>query len=453
MENKKEKASKASIKSLLHQLNKGDNFSRYEAAKALGVIGSSEATKALIEVLETDQYYFVREKAAEALGVIGSLEAIPSLKKASKYDPDPGVREAAAQALANSPYWPGSIIFSSLNNSRQLLSFVTLGAKIYPGQGREKHCFQPTVDSQALASQIKARLIKAGEIQISVGFDTGFNKYQHRAKFIALALFIISVNLDHFTTFKDVPKRDHGASYGLVIRGAEVKALNEINIARHRIDYLFHVSPEISQGNLAQLIYFLQYLNLGLLLTTAYWKYPQPERSSLNVTPVHSTIISLYENFEAELVQILRKFNSLLNPEAIYEIPGQEKYNLARKESLKYLLEECLYPDKEWLNDLYAIDNSWSRLLPYLRKIEAVILQREADEGNVPLGNKFIREVQRLVVDKATDIRLVLEGKKICSEFLPPDQEREPFIDYKNFPDQSVEYQKRYQQKKEEENA
>jgi hypothetical protein len=174
------------------------------------------------------------------------------------------------------------------------------------------------------------------------------------------------------------------------------------------------------------------------LLTVTYRGYSPNQKIenyfSFSPTPRHLAIIQSYEDFEQQLVRILRKYSALADPEAIYEIPQKQRENQKRKEALsKYLLEECLWPDKEWLVDLDTKDQSWPKLLPYLRAIEAMILHREAKEDQKPLGDQFLKEIHHLVFDKATDIKFILEGKKDISS-ISLAEERDPFLDYSNYP-------------------
>jgi HEAT repeat protein len=71
---------------------------RAEAANALGMIESAEATLALSQVLEGDVVASVREEAAWALGMIEDDTAVPALSAALS-DEDAAVRVQAAWAL------------------------------------------------------------------------------------------------------------------------------------------------------------------------------------------------------------------------------------------------------------------------------------------------------------------------------------------------------------------
>lgn len=405
------------------------------------ILAAQRCMKAL---KDKDKNCSVRIVAAGALGQIGPVtpSVVPALIKALR-DEDWLVNLAATKALERiNPFFSNCLILFSNKHLNNLLSLVTLGGKAHPGSNPDGHCFNPTVSPRQLARQIKSEMTKSGELQISVGFDTGEGIDRHRARFIALAFFIISQDLNKFRALKVKPKRDPGASYGLIIRGINVQSLNPLNKTSHRIDYLFQVSKDLSQLNLTYLVSFLQCLNLGLLLTVNYRGFYRSFRGDPHFTPSpsHLSIIRTYEEFEKELVMILRKYDSLVDPEAIYQIPNREKENQARKEALQnYFLEESLYPDKEWLVDLGKEDHSWPKLLSYLRAIEALLLHREANENEEPLGDRFLKEVSHLVFDKATDIEAFLEDKKpLFADPLPP--EKDPFVDYLNFPSQTQKY-------------
>ncbi|WP_287675107.1 HEAT repeat domain-containing protein [Microcystis sp. M038S2] len=86
------------VNELLKALEDSDRDVRWEAAEALGNIGSETAIAGLLKALEHSDEY-VRWEAAEALGNIGSETAIPGLLKALEHS-DEDVRGSAAEALA-----------------------------------------------------------------------------------------------------------------------------------------------------------------------------------------------------------------------------------------------------------------------------------------------------------------------------------------------------------------
>nr|NCR13969.1 TIR domain-containing protein [Microcystis aeruginosa SX13-11] len=91
--------SETAIPGLLKALEDSDSDVRWNAAEALGNIGSETAIAGLLKALE-DSDSDVRWNAAEALGKIGSETAIPGLLKALEHS-DYAVRRNAAFALGN----------------------------------------------------------------------------------------------------------------------------------------------------------------------------------------------------------------------------------------------------------------------------------------------------------------------------------------------------------------
>ena len=87
------------VNELLKALKDSDVYVRWNAAFALGEIGSETAIPELLKALEHSDVYF-RWKAAEALGKISSETAIPGLLKALE-DSDRFVGGKAAEALGN----------------------------------------------------------------------------------------------------------------------------------------------------------------------------------------------------------------------------------------------------------------------------------------------------------------------------------------------------------------
>lgn len=324
----------------------------------------------------------------------------------------------------------------------QILEYVTLGAKLYPGSD-DKASFTATTDHKTLASCIKKNVLGPGELQISVGFDTEKGIYRDRAKYIALALWIASTDLKNFQALDHAPPRDKGASYGLVIRGDRVESLNPINFPRTRLDYIFQVSEEIEEPDLARLIAIIRDLNMGLLLSTALRSFQRGRaRVSPKIPLENCAIIYGYEAFERNLVRLLRKYDRLKEPDRIYKVPGQNSEDRVRFRVLQeHHLEEALYPDQKWVHDLYEDSvPGWNRLLRKLRGIEGVMLHLEADEDEVPIGIQFINEVRELLFESATSIHDIVEGRADLSKYpdvLPPEQD--PFVDPED-PEQSERY-------------
>jgi HEAT repeat protein len=88
---------------LVTMLDSQAAHARRDAAQALGWIGSSLATAALVEVLEKDRDAAVRNQAAWALGEIGDPAARKALERAQMRDPAIEVQTAAEWALSRVP--------------------------------------------------------------------------------------------------------------------------------------------------------------------------------------------------------------------------------------------------------------------------------------------------------------------------------------------------------------
>ncbi|MBW2044081.1 MAG: pyridoxal-phosphate dependent enzyme, partial [Deltaproteobacteria bacterium] len=245
---------------------------------------------------------------------------------------------------------------------------------------------------------------------------------------------------------KRKPIRDPGAAHGLVIKGINVEELKHYNKQNHRLDYIIRVNPYVTEGNLASYIKFIQMLNLGLLITVGARAYERKTGAkNIRRSSQHIAIIEAYEEFEQKLIQILRKYDSLKDPERVWPIPLSPIGNWLRKRSLKkYRLEEALYPGREWVVDLGETDFSWNRLLPYLRAVEALMLDREAEENETPLGDEFINEVRGLLFETTSRIEDVVFSRIDLPEAsgeLPGEQD--PFLDPENRA-YSTQYARRY---------
>lgn len=120
-----------SVSSLLPLLNDKDEFVRREAAYALGLTRSTNATSALSERLLTDKEDGVRAAAAVALGQIADEAAVVALvgtlapelsargKKKQKREPNVFVLRAAAAALGQIRSRAGTAaLISTLNNEK-----------------------------------------------------------------------------------------------------------------------------------------------------------------------------------------------------------------------------------------------------------------------------------------------------------------------------------------------
>jgi len=98
-----EKMGEPAVAPLLAMLDSQDLHARRNAAQALGWIGSSSATGALVEALREDQEPAVRGQAAWALGEIGDPAARRALERAQLRDPAVEVQTTAEWALTRVP--------------------------------------------------------------------------------------------------------------------------------------------------------------------------------------------------------------------------------------------------------------------------------------------------------------------------------------------------------------
>jgi HEAT repeat protein len=96
------------VASLVAMLDSQDAHARRNAAQALGWIGSSSATEALVHVLNKDGDAGVRGQAAWALGEIGDPAARRALARAQRRDPAVEVQIAAKWALSHLPEQPAA---------------------------------------------------------------------------------------------------------------------------------------------------------------------------------------------------------------------------------------------------------------------------------------------------------------------------------------------------------
>ncbi|MGH1397000.1 MAG: HEAT repeat domain-containing protein [Trichormus sp.] len=114
-----------SVSVLIQALNDEKPVVRSRAAAALGNIGCDQAVFALIKLLG-DEKYFVRLKATEALGKIRGDMAISGLIEALK-DEDSEVRIIAAQALGNiGSYLSVDPLISALQDEQLLLRSIAM---------------------------------------------------------------------------------------------------------------------------------------------------------------------------------------------------------------------------------------------------------------------------------------------------------------------------------------
>lgn len=86
------------VPALVVALSDEDVAVRAAAARTLGLMKSSDGTRELARVLETDPDSQVRQSAAVALGFIADPNGTPALRRALK-DPDAAVKNSAAASL------------------------------------------------------------------------------------------------------------------------------------------------------------------------------------------------------------------------------------------------------------------------------------------------------------------------------------------------------------------
>jgi HEAT repeat protein len=98
-----ESVGEPAVAPLLAMLDSQDFYARRNAAQALGWIGSSSATGALVEALREDPEPAVRGQAAWALGETGDPAARRALERAQLRDPAVEVQTEAEWALSRVP--------------------------------------------------------------------------------------------------------------------------------------------------------------------------------------------------------------------------------------------------------------------------------------------------------------------------------------------------------------
>jgi HEAT repeat protein len=98
-----ERMGEPAVEPLIAMLEGQDAHVRHNAAQALGWIGSTTATEALVGALKRDREATVRTQAAWALGEIGDPAARRTLERAQLRDPAIEVQTAAERALSQIP--------------------------------------------------------------------------------------------------------------------------------------------------------------------------------------------------------------------------------------------------------------------------------------------------------------------------------------------------------------
>jgi hypothetical protein len=151
-------------------------------------------------------------------------------------------------------------------------------------------------------------------------------------------------------------------------------------------------------------------LNLGMLLASAEESYRAclPGDAPPWMDARGRAVAQAYRRFERQLVAWLRRHDAFREPEMIYALDAGD--HRERQEAFRqHRLEECLYPQHQWVVPLYGEDASWDSLLPLLRTVEGMMLhQGPGDDEALTRGASFIRGLRLLGYRAATDIEEVL---------------------------------------------
>lgn len=87
------------IKEIVNNLLEGDIYDKREAVKKLGEIGDIRVIEPLIQVLKTEEDFWIRWRAVEVLGKLKAEQALSQLLKLLHNDPHEIVRTYAAWAI------------------------------------------------------------------------------------------------------------------------------------------------------------------------------------------------------------------------------------------------------------------------------------------------------------------------------------------------------------------
>jgi hypothetical protein len=336
-------------------------------------------------------------------------------------------RQQLVQALLEMPGFAATL--AHCPPDADLLYRVTLGAKLGAGTASKRLAPVTSVPLE-LACWVEQYRYHLGdpEIQISIGYDTGFlPSLCERGRFLAFYLFIATTDLQRFQALLRRPPRDPNAAYGLLIRGDLLEVRFPGQARGHRLDYVFPLPVRLSTPNLAGLFREIQLLNLGLLLgcvadtcRVLAGNQPLPWLDERRLA-----IAGLWRDFERRLVALLRRYDRYRDPQLIHRLQPGDDYE-RRIACERYRLEESLYPHYGWVVPLYDPDTRWDRLLLPLRGVEAMMLHQGEVEGrDLTRGAEFIRQVRQLGYQTSTAIAGVLAGELPTVPNLPAD----PFID------------------------
>jgi len=334
--------------------------------------------------------------------------------------------------------------------SHSLEEAVTLGAKLNYSIPLKVILRGTMTDLGDLASWIKSNREDGSpqEVQISVGYDTGdMPPQEDRGKFISLYLFMATTDLAAFQALKSRPDRVSSAAYGLLIRGDVVEVVYPGQEQGKRLDYIFNLSPKMTEEDLVEWLRHIRLLNLGLLLASALEAYAVffPNEQPAWMTDKVLAIAEAYRDFEKDLVRLLRSYDARRDPEKIYELKSavnEEEANRKKEQHRqrqaafeKHRLEDVLYPEFRWVVPLYSNDNQWDRLLPALRGVEGMMLRqgpgkvgkdRSGNEVFKTVGRSFIDDVRVLGYASAERIEKILQADSVEAS---PSNPRDPFID------------------------
>ena len=113
---------------LVNGLNDDARESRLAAIQAVGMVGSKEAVKDLILIIERSDYQDERLAATMSLGFIGDNRSVPILNQLLE-DEEPNIRWDAAIALAKMGEISSAPIIENLMDRKYLTTFPELDPK------------------------------------------------------------------------------------------------------------------------------------------------------------------------------------------------------------------------------------------------------------------------------------------------------------------------------------
>ncbi len=271
---------------------------------------------------------------------------------------------------------------------------------------------------------------KTQEVQISLGWDTGIGPQflEDEGKFIALYLWIAGVSFENFRILELRPARDTGADFGLLIRGDNVSQAHPGQQKGRRLDFIFNLSNEMTEKSVELFLKQIRTFSLGMLLANVEenWKrlFPGEIPEFMKKDPRLETLAESYRRFRERMVEFLREYNRYDDPETLLRLNSEGKVLDGFSERVAARMggertEEVLYPTNRWLVPLYSGAPYWDRLLPKLRKLEALALDRGAShdtpdaEGNVrTVGRKFVQDMRMIGYAALEEMQDIWAGRK-----------------------------------------